>query len=168
MRKLLAIGVFCALTLIVGQVWANVIATRTNPNQFIVGSGAASCAPAFLIPLNAAGSTAMPFVTTQDNQRVVVSFNAECTVKGTTFSRWLNIDVLVDGVLTSPSSNDNAFCTSHGNNILDGWVQAISQNVIVVPEAGVHFVSVQGNLVGCNDAEDDQWRIDDSTTLVAY
>lgn len=168
MGKLLAIGAFCALTLIVGQVQANVIATRTNPVAFTVGAGTASCVPATFIPLNAAGSTTLPFVTTQDNQRVVVSYNAECSVKGTTFLRWLNIDVFVDGVLIPPSSDDNAFCTSHGNNSLDGWAQVISQNVFVVPDAGIHFVAVRGNLVGCNDTEDDQWRVDDSTTLVEY
>ena len=167
MKRLLVIAAVLVLTLIAGQVWADIIATRTNTNPLFVGGGTQSCAPATFIPLNNSGSTRMPFVTTRDNQRVVVTFNAECSVKAPDFSTWLNIDILVDGIEAPPTQTiDNAFCTSHGNNTLDGWVSASTTGVFIVPEPGLHSIQVRGSLIGCSDTSDDQWRIDDSSTII--
>jgi hypothetical protein len=97
----------------IGVASAEVISTRTRilPNFF-------SDSSPHLIPLNNAGSTVLPFVTTTDNQRIVISFNAECSVGVTNannFSTFVNLDILVDGVAASPSSDDNAFCSAHNS-----------------------------------------------------
>jgi hypothetical protein len=170
MKRSLGIVALVIVTLVVGQAWADVIATRTNSLPTVVGDNEACATPTFL-PLNNAGSTIMNFVTTRDNQRVVATFSAECSVRAPNTTTWLSITILVDGVEIAPTqTTDNAFCTAHGNNGLDGWVSASTTGVFVVPEPGIHNVRVRGNLVGCSDTapRDDQWRIDDSSTILSY
>ena len=74
MKKLASSGILCVLALLIGQAWADVIGSRTSTVPIQVGAGAASCAPVTTLQI-------VPFVTTRDNQRVVVSFSAECSVK---------------------------------------------------------------------------------------
>lgn len=168
MKRSIGIAALMALSLIAGQAWADVIATRTNTIPTVVGDNEA-CATATFLPLNNAASTIMPFVTTRDNQRVVVTFSAECSVKAPNFTTWLTIDILVDGVEIAPTQTvDNAFCTAHGNNSLDGWVSASATGVFVVVDPGIHTARVRASLVGCSDTapRDDMWRIDDSSTII--
>jgi hypothetical protein len=140
---------------------ADVIATRTNANQLTVGAGSASCVPVVNVG-------ALRFVTTRDYQRVVFQYTAECTVKSPDTFTWLNVDLVVDGAQISPTQTiDNAFCTSRGINDLNGWVSPAVVGVVVVPEAGLHTASVNANLVNCNDATDDVWRLDDSTIVLS-
>jgi len=93
---------------------------------------------------------------------LVALFNAECSVKGTTDTKWLDIDVYIDGVRVAPSNGDNAFCTSTGDNALQHWVSA-STNVVRRVGAGIHTVRVRGTLRGC--VAGDRWRIDDISTI---
>jgi hypothetical protein len=167
MKRLLGITALLVLTMTASQVWAQVIATRTNTNAFVVGDNEA-CATATFIPLNNAGSTALFFLTTQDNQRVVVSFNAECSVRAPSDFVWLDIAILVDGVVARPSTDDDAYCTSDDDNALGSWVSALRSVVFVVEDPGFHSVQVRGTLQGCSDTapRDDMWRIDDSITIV--
>jgi hypothetical protein len=165
MQRSLGLTALAVLSLIASQVWADVIGARTQTTPLVVGDDEA-CATVTLVPTTGA-STSMPFVAVADNQRVVVTFTAECSVKAPNTSTWLNIDILIDGVEAPPSqTTDNAFCTSRGNNVLDGWVSASLSVVFVVPAPGLHNVVVRGSLVGCSDATDDQWRIDDATTVI--
>lgn len=168
MKRWVGIAALVVLTLMAGQAWADVIATRTNTVPTVVGDNEA-CATATFLPLNNAGSTVMPFVTTRDNQRVVATYSAECSVKAPNTSTWVSITILVDGVEIAPTqTTDNAFCTAHANNVLDGWVSASTTGVYVVPEPGIHSVRIRVNLVGCSDTapRDDQLRIDDSSTII--
>jgi hypothetical protein len=172
MKRLSSIVALLVLTMTASHVWAQVIATRTNTNALVIGDNEA-CATATFIPLNNTGAAFMNFVTTQDNQRVVISFSAECSVKAPNFGTWLSVTILLDGIAVAnqvpPTGGfDNAFCTGHGNNGLDGWVSASASGVVVVPDPGIHTVRVRGNLVGCSDVapRDDQWRIDDSSTII--
>ena len=160
MKNLTSITVLWVFGLIAGPLWADVIGSRTSATPIQVGAGAALCAPVTNIQV-------VPFVTLHDNQRVVITFSAECSVKAPDTSTWLNIDILVDGVEISPTqTTDNAFCTSRGNNVLDGWVSAATTGVYVVPDPGLHTALVRGSLIGCSDVTDDQWRIDDMATII--
>jgi len=139
---------------------ADVIATRTSATAVQVGIGAASCAPAVNLHT-------LRFVTTRDFERVVFGYTGECSVKSPDNFSWLNIDLVVDGAQVSPTQTiDNAFCTSRGVNDINGWVSAATTGVVVVPDAGLHTAQVRGSLVNCNDATDDQWRIDDHTVVL--
>jgi hypothetical protein len=167
MKRLLGITALLVLTMAASQVWAQVIATRANTNAFVVGDNEACATPTF-IPLNNVGSTSLFFLTTHDNQRVVVSFNAECSVRAANDFVYLDIEILVDGVAAVPSNGDDAYCTSDDDNQLASWVTAQRSVVAVLADPGFHSVQVRGTLIGCLDTapRDDMWRIDDSTTIV--
>jgi hypothetical protein len=155
--KLLASILSLMLITVQSQATIKANATRTNADVFSDGS------PHF-VPLNNFGATAITFTTSLPNQKVIISYSAECSVKGTDNITWLDIDILVDGVAITPSNSDNAFCTDHGNNFLGNWVSAVTTVVAVVRGTGTHIVQVQGTLRVFNSG--DQWRLDDSTTLV--
>ncbi len=97
--------------------------------------------------------------------RLLIFFNAECTVGAPNNNTWLNISILVDGAGISPSNNDNAFCTSRGDSsISNGWVSA-STNGATTVTPGPHSIQVNGQL-SSNASATDQWRIDDLSLIV--
>jgi hypothetical protein len=145
---------------------ANVLATSTRTTADVFSDNLSH-----FVPLDNAGTTMIPFVTVANNTKVVITYNAECSVKGPVAGSvnanfaWLDLDILVDGGAAPPSSDDNAFCTDHGNHLLANWVSAATTVVYTVPLAGVHWVRVRGTLR--NFDAGDQWRLDDSATIVA-
>lgn len=144
----------CGVMLMASQVWAFGSATNTSAQVFGCG--------AHTIDLNGAAGGTDVSVFMSSAGPLVALFNAECSVKGATDTKWLDIDVYIDGVLTSPSNGDNAFCTSTGDNALQHWVSA-STNVVRSVGSGFHTVRVRGTLRGC--VAGDQWRIDDISTI---
>ena len=98
-------------------------------------------------------------------REIVVLFNAECSVAASNDVTWLNIDILVDGVLLAPSSSDNAFCTGTGDGALEHWVSAETNGARAVGTSGLttsHSVVVRGNF-GFGSGT---WRIDDISLIV--
>lgn len=91
---------------------------------------------------------------------VVILFNAECAVRGTT-GGWINLDILVDGVAVPPSDQDNAFCAGKGTTKLDEWASNVV-NAVVKLEAGDHDVQVNVNAYGGVT----EYRIDDTSLIV--
>jgi hypothetical protein len=156
-KKLLASVLSLMLITVQSQATIKATATRTAADFFSDGSP-------HLIPLTDTGATAITFKTTLPNQKVIISYSAECSVKGTDNITFLDIDILVDGVAAPPSNSDNAFCTDHGNNSLKNWVSAVTMVVARVPAAGTHSVQVQGFVHNFNSG--DQWVVDDSATVV--
>jgi hypothetical protein len=156
-KKLLASILSLMLITVQSQATIKATATRTSPIGFSDGS-------THLIPLTNAGATAIAFTTTNPNQKVIISYSAECAVKGGDNATYLDIDILVDGVPAPPSNSDNAFCTDHGNNILGNWVSAVTLVVALVRTPGAHSVQVQGTLRTFDAG--DQWAVDDSATIV--
>jgi hypothetical protein len=108
------------------------------------------------------GNTSLMFNVFQ-TKKVVILFNAECSVDAFDDTTWVDIDVLVDGVAVPPSNGDNAFCTSTGDEQLQHWVRA-STYVAKAVAAGSHTVQVRGTLRGF--APGDQWQIDDLSLIV--
>lgn len=164
MKKLfLSAGILCTLV-ITGIADAEVIATRVRTNSIIVPVGACPGVGCPFLPLNDANSTLMTIVTTTDNQRVVIEYNAECSVAATGNATWVALSIFVDGVLAAPSSTDKAHCTSEGTNNLTNWVSAEAKGVIVVPEPGLHSVRVQARIL--NGTDGNSARIDDTVLTV--
>ncbi|HXJ87435.1 MAG TPA: hypothetical protein VMS18_11500 [Candidatus Binatia bacterium] len=153
---------FVALALCALQSHAQIMsaATRDKPNFYFD-------AKTHVIPLTEAGATSISFTTTQANQRVAVSFSAECSVGGVHATTYLDLDILVDGVAAPPSDSDNAFCAAHADPtaIRANWVSAITVVVTTVPTPGQHVVQVRGTLR--NMVDGDSWSVDDSATLVS-
>ena len=154
-----AIGFLC----LASQATADVLATRTRTAAFV---STALAAAKVLVPTNNAGSTSMTIVTTRDNQRVVITYNAECSVTDDALSPsvYLDLDILVDGAGTNPTADDQAYCTSDdqaGGN----WVSAIASAVFVIPEPGLHTVQVRAGLAFPGGVGD-SFSLDDTTVVV--
>jgi hypothetical protein len=158
MKKDITVGVLLLATLLATEAPAEVIASRTR-----TGADFFSDATNHFVPLNNTGSTSLSFITTTDNQRVVISYNAECAVQAANFSTYLNIDILVDSIAAAPSDNDNAFCSAH-NFVGGGWVSAVTTTVFTVPDPRIHTVQIRGNLAGFVSGS--SWSVDDSSTIV--
>ena len=137
-----------------------VIKAATNRSNFVIFSDAL----AHLIPLDNAGATSINFTTSAPNQGVVITYNAECSVAGTDNQTWLDIDIILDGVIVPPSDDDNAFCTDNATGGLTNWVSAVIVVATKAPLAGPHTVEVRGAL-HLFDAGD-EFRLDDSTVVV--
>ena len=171
MKKITSISfgllvIVCLVTLTAGQAAAEVLASSSRANSFIRTAPSANAN--VNLPLNNAGTTSLVFYTNQPNQKVIVSFNAECAVRSTTnvFTNYLEIDTFIDGVILSPTNDGGtALCTGHGNNTLANWTSVVSIAERIVPNPGLHRVVVRVNGVGLSSAGEG-WRIDDSSTVV--
>ena len=111
------------------------------------------------------GNGAALTVNTAVPSRLVILFNAECSVAAPTNSDWLHVEILVDGVAAPPSGGDQALCTSDGDSALDNWVTAASDTAVDVG-AGTHTVQLRGSLVGSGVAGDDWWIGDLSLIVI--
>ena len=71
--------------------WDSVLAalTRTQAQNVPYGKVVS-------VLLNDAGATKLTFRTTQPNQRVVVQYNAECTLRSPSHEGWLHVAILID------------------------------------------------------------------------
>jgi hypothetical protein len=130
---------------------------------------------AYVVDFNggAAGGDVLSFSTSQPNTKVVITFNAECAVSGTSFN-WLDIDVLVNPAgptgeaAVAPSNSDNALCSGNAtdSDFLygggDGWVSATTQATLVLPQAGNHTVRVLVNGAGASTLS----RLDDMSLVI--
>ena len=137
---------------------AGILATASNVNPVTF-----SDAVAHYLPINGAAAI-VTFTTTVPNQRVVVLFNGECAAKGADDVSAVDIDILIDGVVATPSSSDNAFCTTQGNKVLANWVSASTNAWQYVPTPGVHQLRVRALLRNFTAGE--QYRIDDTSVIV--
>lgn len=150
-RVLGALSALCAFTLMTGKARSEVLLGATYTEPIIFGGAS------YLVDFNGkatAGGETFTFSTTQPNTRVVITFNAECAVDGDAF-KWVDIDIIVDPAgstgetVVSPSNSDNAFCSGNGttssNFAPDGWVSAVTQATMVLPQAGTHTVKVRVN-----------------------
>jgi hypothetical protein len=113
-------------------------------------------------PIELGGATSFS-VFTYAPATLAIRFTAECSVQGTDNITWLDLDIVVDGVVAAPTNNDNAFCTDHGNGVLQNWVSAAA-DVVVPVAAGLHTIEVRGFLQVFDAG--DQWRIDDKSLIV--
>ena len=145
---------------------ADVLAARTRSNPFSFEPTASGV----LLPTNDTGSTRLTFVTTRANQRVVITYNAECSVTNIAGNNdvFLGTDIIVDrgtsrAIIASPTVSDNALCTS--DDVPGGdFVSVTSMGVAVIPVAGTHTVTVVGNITG--GGAGDFAGVDDTTLVV--
>ena len=161
---LLVIVGLVALT--AGQGAAEVLASTSRTSPYV--RTAPNATANINLPLNNAGTTSLVFYTNLPNQKVIVSFNAECSVRSINndYNDYLDADILIDGVVASPSNDGgNALCTGHGNNTLANWTSVVTVVERVVPSPGLHRVVVRLNGIGMTSANEG-YRIDDTSTVV--
>lgn len=152
---------------ITSEALAEILVAQTRTLPWVYGGAS------YIVDFNGstAGGKVFTFSTTQPNTRIVITFNAECAVDGNAFD-YIDIDIIVNlagptgDTVVPPSNGDNAFCS--GNDTAsdfiygagDGWVSAVTQATMVLPEAGNHTVRVRvnGNLTVS--------RLDDMSLIV--
>lgn len=122
--------------------------------------------PASLDLSDAAGVQCTLAFATPGAARVVIRFNAECSIGGAT-TAWLDSNIIIDPAgagppfVAVPSNSDNALCSGNGTATQnDGWVSGLTQVIASVP-LGVHTVRVSVTPVGSV-----LWRIDDISLTV--
>lgn len=147
-----ALSALCVFNLMTSEARSEVLVGATNTNPIIFGGAT------YIVDFNgsASGGQTFNFSTTQPNTRVVIIFNAECAVDGNS-SKYVDIDIVVDpagsagDTVVPPSDSDNALCSgnSTSSDFLygsgDGWVSAVTQATMVLPQAGTHTVKVRVN-----------------------
>ena len=113
------------------------------------------------------GSHIVTFNTNQPNTRVFITFNAECAVSGSE-SRWLDVNIMLDPagpaapIAIKPTNSDNALCSGNGTPLLNGWVSAVTQAAVRIPNTGQHRVWIRVQApVGNNSA-----RLDDMSLVI--
>jgi hypothetical protein len=158
---------FVSIICLVGSNLAisDILLTRTRLNSFgFIGTAGSA------IPLtNSPTSTSVNFVTTKSNQRLVFTYNAECSVTSVlgVNNVYLNTDIVIDNganrIIASPTISDNAMCTSD-NDPGGNWVSATVMGVATIPTPGVHNVTVAGFITG--GGEEDTAAIDDATFMI--
>jgi hypothetical protein len=92
---------------------------------------------------------------------LVAMFSAECTINDANIHSFLDVDLLVDGVAIPPTDGPESFCPPRPS--FDQWTTARAVGVVELPPGG-HVVSVRGRLDFFNAG--DQWRLDDTSTVV--
>lgn len=142
------IGSWIAISLFSGLASAETLRqVVTNSNPITMDGGAQVISANFVAPVA--------------NTRIVITYNAECSVGGGP-TNWLNTDIFVDNVIIAPTNSDNALCSgNHTATQNDGWVSAVSMGTTVV-SAGAHTVRVRVN----DQVAGSSWRIDDQTLVV--
>jgi len=162
--KRIVLGMVLAAGLVAAQAWAETLrlVTYTLDPQTSPPLPNANCLD--LSP--AAGVQSVLGFGTPGASRLVIRYNAECSVAGPA-TNYLNLDIIIDPAgaaapfIAPPSNSDNAFCSGNGTAGLDGWVSATTQAIASVP-AGAHTVRVCVNVVGAAPS----WRIDDSSLTI--
>ena len=158
--------IVCLVTLTAGQATAEVLASAWRTNSFTRTFPNATAN--VNIPLTQSGSTTLVFYTNFPNQKVIISYSAECSVRSTTndFNDYLDLDFLVDGVLATPTNDGgNAFCTGHGNNTRANWMSVVTIAERIVPAPGLHRLVIRANGLGMTSANEG-YRLDDSETVI--
>jgi hypothetical protein len=119
-----------------------------NPNPLAVGAAQVN-----LITL----SVSIPAGQVRE---LAITHAFECAVGGAGFFSWLEADIYVDGVLITPTTSDNASCTTNNTASQDGWLTA-SQSVVRAVGGGLHTIQVRGRVIGGGSG-----RVDDQSLVV--
>ena len=103
-----------------------------------------------------------------EDEHIIIWFAAECAVAAGDTRTWVDIDILVNNFVMSPTDENNAFCTSNGTNALS-WVSAATHGAFVdvvhtKVAAGSYEIQVRGKLQHFNQGE--RWTIDDLSLIV--
>lgn len=139
----------CAMT---GASFADVLAVANRGDQ---ASGTNTTFEP--VPLKDNDADTLNFTTTQDDELVVFTYNAECSAGGN--SGYTAVRIVVDGnKIAKPDAGTNfAMCSAE-----DGFVAAVRQSYLKVTSEGAHSVRVEAARVGSATS----WRLDDTTLVV--
>jgi hypothetical protein len=142
MRTIYKMAMAATLASIAVTSQAAVRASATNGVNFT------SVATVFL-PLTSGGASTVSFNMPAAGKKVL-TFSAECAVNapaGNTIA-WVDIDILVNGVVVSPTTgSQDAFCSANGTAGFDGW-ETNAITVVIPVVLGANNVRIQARLNG--------------------
>lgn len=154
-------GLVAALSLALP--WAQPAAARTRLIT-LVGNGVQTVTDGAEHAIEFDGGHASVSFALDQTSTVAFYFSSECTVGALDVVSWLDVDIRVDGSAQSPTSSDNAFCTSRNVAGTTGrWISA-SADAFGTFAAGVHTVDVQAALSGWSVGE--SWRLAEKTLVI--
>jgi hypothetical protein len=162
-RRACAVALACVCSFSVSVAWAGTYILKTSRpgNQTFEES-----TDPHLLDLGESHGTSLSVQTAGPATRLLILVNAECTVAGTTTEDWLRVEILVDGIVLTPSGGlGHAVCTADADGLLNNWVMAASDASTVVG-AGTHTVELRGSLAFGAGVPGADWWIGDLSLIV--
>ncbi|MBN8487481.1 MAG: hypothetical protein J0M20_07130 [Burkholderiales bacterium] len=138
--------VFASSLIALAAVCSSAVEAKVLANAVHAGNFSFSTATA-LVPLNDAGNTTIS-VENKKTKAIdaVLTFSAECAALSSTAAGWLDLDVLVNDVVITPTAgNLDAFCPYQVGTSFSSWVRP-SITMVVPLAPGVNTVKVQARL----------------------
>src|SRR5207249_2235745 len=109
------------------------------------------------LPLLENGATELNFNTSVVNERLKITYNAECVLAAPSSGQRVTTAIHVD----SPNGFPRELC-----NAVDStgktWTGAAQQVALTIPFAGAHTVGVTGQVI----FGEGKWRVDDSSLVI--
>ncbi|HVK98973.1 MAG TPA: hypothetical protein VM553_04140 [Dongiaceae bacterium] len=140
MNKLITMAVAGTLLGVSVASFAAVRAAHVRSGNWELSGGSVVLA---WVPLNAAGATTISFNLPGPGVKVL-TYSAECAVaapEGNTRA-YLDLDIVVNDVVVPPTGRSyDAFCSSNGTVVIDGWTHP-SITVAIPGKAGVNTVKI--------------------------
>lgn len=149
----------CSLSATTASAATSIIKTSNTDNQTFERS-----TDPHLLDLGEGHGTALTLAAAVP-ARLLIYFNAECSVASTTHFDGLRVEILVDGLVTPPTGPSIMFCTADGDGTLDNWVTAAADASVDVG-AGTHTIELRGHMIGVGVVGDDWWIGDLSLIVI--
>lgn len=98
-----------------------------------------------LVPLNAAGATTLSFSLASAGKKLL-TFSSECAVNAPTgiYGDYLDLDIVVNGVVVAPTVDGSPFCSANGTGFFDGYIRT-SITIPIQGKAGTNTVQIKAS-----------------------
>ena len=98
-----------------------------------------------LVPLNAAGATTLSFSLASAGKKIL-TFSSECAINAPTgiYGDYLDLDILVNGVVVTPTVDADPFCSANGTGFFDGYIRT-SITIPIQVKSGINTVQIKAS-----------------------
>jgi hypothetical protein len=98
-----------------------------------------------LVPLNAAGATTLSFSLASAGKKLL-TFSSECAVNGLAgkYGDYLDLDIVVNGVVVVPTVDADPFCSTNGTGGFDSYFRS-SITIPVQLKSGTNTVQIRAS-----------------------
>jgi hypothetical protein len=95
------------------------------------------------VPLTAAGATTLSFSLASAGKKLL-TFSSECAVNGPAgkYGEYLELDVLVNGVVVTPTVDGDPLCSTNGTGFFDSYIRT-SITIPIQGKAGTNTVQIR-------------------------
>jgi hypothetical protein len=98
-----------------------------------------------LVPLNSAGATTLSFSLASAGKKLL-TFSSECSVNGPAgkYGEYLDLDILVNGVVVVPTVNADPFCSTNSTGAFDSYIRT-SITIPIQLQSGTNTVQIRAS-----------------------